>query len=256
MIEVHLVDGPHKGRALTVTPCEVIRVPVFETKPRDVTRADEHPTATIQVAEYRVRPIVAQGTVVGYTGHYISQACPEDAEVDIVFDRLPGPDGTVFIDVESPPGTSVQFGRWVPRDDGYAALRFTYKANPGGANLPEGFTPVRTETLKWLLGEGGDFEPPEWQREQNERVYGKIAPYWWRHHLRDAMLTVKPEPAGDWVRCRRETAAIALEALEFYAAERFKGFGNDPEPIEHHWAQEAISEIWPLIPQPPKREGS
>ena len=68
---------------------------------------------------------------------------------------------------------------------------------PQSAGMPEGYTPVRTETLKWLLGEGPTFEPPEWQREQNERVYGRVAPYWWRHHLRDAMLTATPRPAGE-----------------------------------------------------------
>lgn len=64
--------------------------------------------------------------------------------------------------------------------------------------VPDGYTPVRTETLKWLLGERGDFEPPEWQRSEHERIYGRVGSYWWRTHLRDAMLNAAPPaPAVD-----------------------------------------------------------
>ena len=44
--------------------------------------------------------------------------------VDIVFDGPPGPVSGRFVEVESPPGTSIRFGEWVHRDDGYWALRF------------------------------------------------------------------------------------------------------------------------------------
>ncbi|MDX1559057.1 MAG: hypothetical protein R3193_09140 [Marinobacter sp.] len=68
-----------------------------------------------------------------------------------------------------------------------------------------------------------------------------------------ALLTT-PTPATtpetEWVKCHAETAAIALEALHFYADERFKGFGDDPEPYEHHLAQQAISELQELLPTP------
>lgn len=72
----------------------------------------------------------------------------------------------------------------------------------------------------------------------------------------DALLTTpgNADTGEDWVKCHAETAAIALTALEFYADERFKGFGNDPEPIEHHWAQQAISELQELLP-PTVQEG-
>jgi hypothetical protein len=68
-------------------------------------------------------------------------------------------------------------------------------------------------------------------------------------------LPLPAQPEGDgWVKCHIETAAIALEALEFYARERFKGFGDDPEPYEHHLAQQAISELQELVPQPPQED--
>jgi hypothetical protein len=72
--------------------------------------------------------------------------------------------------------------------------------------------------------------------------------------LKDFVLSTTPpadKPEEEWVKCHMETAAIALEALEFYAEERFKGFGNDPEPYEHHLAQEAMAELRALIPAAP-----
>lgn len=69
----------------------------------------------------------------------------------------------------------------------------------------------------------------------------------------EALLTTTPQPEGDGrVRCHMETVAIALEALHFYADERFRGFGDDPETYEHYLAQQAISELQGLVPQPPQ----
>ena len=74
----------------------------------------------------------------------------------------------------------------------------------------------------------------------------------WLYLFCEALASTAPQPEGDGqVRCHMETATIALEALEFYARKRFKGFGDDPEPYEHHLAQQAISELQGLVPQPP-----
>lgn len=43
--------------------------------------------------------------------------------IDVVFDELPGPQGGRFIEVEDETGASINFGTWVERPDGYAALR-------------------------------------------------------------------------------------------------------------------------------------
>jgi hypothetical protein len=44
--------------------------------------------------------------------------------VDIVFDGPPGPEAGRFVEVESPPGTSIgDYGEWVHREDGYWVLR-------------------------------------------------------------------------------------------------------------------------------------
>jgi hypothetical protein len=43
--------------------------------------------------------------------------------VDIVFDKLPGPDGCRFIEVEDSDGRGISLGEWVERPDGLAALR-------------------------------------------------------------------------------------------------------------------------------------
>lgn len=44
--------------------------------------------------------------------------------VDIVFDGPPSHESGRFVEVESPPGTSIRFGEWLQRDDGYWVLRF------------------------------------------------------------------------------------------------------------------------------------
>lgn len=43
--------------------------------------------------------------------------------IDIVFDGPPGPMAGRFVEVESPPGTSIRFGEWIERENGYWALR-------------------------------------------------------------------------------------------------------------------------------------
>jgi hypothetical protein len=42
---------------------------------------------------------------------------------DIVFDGTPSPDGARFVEVEDSRGSSITFGEWVRRPDGYSALR-------------------------------------------------------------------------------------------------------------------------------------
>lgn len=44
--------------------------------------------------------------------------------IDIVFDGPPSHESGRFVEVESPPGTSISFGEWIHRDDGYWVLRF------------------------------------------------------------------------------------------------------------------------------------
>lgn len=55
------------------------------------------------------------------------------AWVDIVFDGPPDHDAPHFVEVESPPGTSIRFGQWVERDDGLWALRFKEALAPASA---------------------------------------------------------------------------------------------------------------------------
>jgi hypothetical protein len=43
--------------------------------------------------------------------------------IDIVFDGAPGPDAPRFVEVEDANGKSIKLGEWVPRPDGYWALR-------------------------------------------------------------------------------------------------------------------------------------
>lgn len=54
------------------------------------------------------------------------------ATLDVVFDGPPGPYGPRFIEVESPPGTSVRAGEWVDRGDGTWALRLPAPESGGG----------------------------------------------------------------------------------------------------------------------------
>jgi len=50
----------------------------------------------------------------------------ENQYVDIVFDKVPGSESATFVEVEDPDGAGMQFGTWVQREDGYAALRINY----------------------------------------------------------------------------------------------------------------------------------
>ena len=43
--------------------------------------------------------------------------------IDIVFDGPPGPESGRFVEVESPPGTSIRLGVWIELDGGLWALR-------------------------------------------------------------------------------------------------------------------------------------
>ena len=52
------------------------------------------------------------------------------------------------------------------------------------AEVPDGYTLVKTDTVLWLLGESGDFECPPWQFFR-----GNPAPYFWRNKLRHAILS-------------------------------------------------------------------
>lgn len=45
--------------------------------------------------------------------------------IDIVFDGPPGPEAGRFVEVENARGQSINFGRWLKREDGYWVLRFT-----------------------------------------------------------------------------------------------------------------------------------
>jgi hypothetical protein len=44
--------------------------------------------------------------------------------IDIVFDKLPGPEGCTFIEVEDETAKSIRLGEWVEREDGFAVIRF------------------------------------------------------------------------------------------------------------------------------------
>lgn len=61
------------------------------------------------------------------------------------------------------------------------------------AQVPDGYTPVKTDTVLWLLGEKDDFECPPGQFFR-----GKPAPYFWRRRLRaDAMLAAAQKKEGE-----------------------------------------------------------
>lgn len=56
--------------------------------------------------------------------------------------------------------------------------------------VPDGYTPVKTSVLRWLLGEEGEFECPH-----SRYFRAKPTPFFWRHDLRAAMLAAAPAPA-------------------------------------------------------------
>ena len=59
--------------------------------------------------------------------------------------------------------------------------------NKAGAILPRGYTAVRTQAIRWLLGERGNFECPP-----SSYFRGRPMPYFWRKNLREACLVVEP----------------------------------------------------------------
>lgn len=56
-------------------------------------------------------------------------------DIYIVFDKMPGPEGCTFIEVEDEDGKGLRVGEWMNRDDGYVALHI------GPEDL--GFKPVQ-----------------------------------------------------------------------------------------------------------------
>ena len=57
--------------------------------------------------------------------------------IDIVFDGPPGPEAGRFVEVESPPGTSISLGKWIFRSDGCWALRIPRLDTPPASALAE-----------------------------------------------------------------------------------------------------------------------
>ena len=66
---------------------------------------------------------------------------PDQGTVDIVFDGPPSAESGRFVEVESPPGTSIKYGDWVHREDGFWALRIPATPEPA---------PVMVETVEQL----------------------------------------------------------------------------------------------------------
>lgn len=50
---------------------------------------------------------------------------PTPKVIDVVFDKLPGAQGSTFIEIETPDGRGVKVGDWLTRSDGSVALRIT-----------------------------------------------------------------------------------------------------------------------------------
>ena len=73
--------------------------------------------------------------------------------IDVVCDGSPGPTGGRFVAVEAPPGTPVEIGEWVYRDDGLVALRIPLRLKINRIEK------IYEEALETLL-EATDGEPP------------------------------------------------------------------------------------------------
>ena len=70
--------------------------------------------------------------------------------IDIVFDGPPGPTAGRFVEVESPQGTSISFGEWVKREDGYWVLRIP---NPNSKHGVDALHPAaRKDSRETLAG--------------------------------------------------------------------------------------------------------
>lgn len=72
--------------------------------------------------------------------------------IDIVFDGPPSHEAPRFVEVESPPGKSIRFGKWLQRDDGYWVLRFN--APPAdGVVVPIGLQEILEEAASIINGD-------------------------------------------------------------------------------------------------------
>ena len=74
--------------------------------------------------------------------------------------------------------------------------------------------------------------------------------------LQEAMarLGSTPTKADERISVHEYTARMSLEALKFYTEWMQRNACGDPEPIEHHYAMQAIEEIEYLLPEPPKEQ--
>ena len=72
------------------------------------------------------------GGLVGYFVRWMDEGQQAGARlIDIVFEKETAhPHGERFVEVESPPGKSISFGKWVKRNDGYWVLRFRAVVEP------------------------------------------------------------------------------------------------------------------------------
>ena len=82
--------------------------------------------------------------------------------VDIVFDGPPGPKAGRFVEVESPPGTSISFGEWLLREDGYWVLRISTPPQPERDR--EVLESIRIYGSDTLSGRVDGPEDAEWYR--------------------------------------------------------------------------------------------
>lgn len=122
-----------------------------------------------------------------------------------------------------------QDGRWWSGDDRIKdyrknteeagiPTRDVYATPPAAPVVPEGYTPVRTETLLWLLGEGGSFECP-----RGQYFRGRPTPYFWRKQLRASMLAASQQDAG---RVSYPPAEIMDNNAHKQAADKAQGAGS------------------------------
>jgi len=81
--------------------------------PAQFTTDPSAPAKTARRADYVCTPLYAAPPA----------AVPQGEPVDIVFDGPPSHEAPRFVEVESPPGKSIRFGKWLQRDDGYWVLR-------------------------------------------------------------------------------------------------------------------------------------
>lgn len=56
----------------------------------------------------------------------------QSSVINIVFDGPPSHEGPRFVEVEDDQGHSIRVGEWVPRGDGFWALRIEWTASGAG----------------------------------------------------------------------------------------------------------------------------